>query len=489
MAGSQALFHDDSEASQSSQRSARLRRKKSDMFPSHDKGVGFCLVNHFRLVNNLARGRHWALPDPTYDPKAFLQTCLAHNGSIIPEVANVTVAWGCWAYFIYHLQVVHGWELKLTTGPKFFSGFVIFFTIFRIQAAYKRYLEGLGVVQTILDTIRAITSSIALYMDMKTPSSTPEEVAARVEVKVDMLRWSLLSILLMKVQSRLTHSAGSSIGIDFFRLLRLDLARCRGLLREDEYEEVEELIGIREWPTVRGWWCQEDEVSLPETSPQLPNWCINRLRSLVASQCISNQSKHGFIERLLNVFEGEMKTLQHCANKMFFTGSIHTPLAYVQMGRVLLLVFEAFFPMMIDPAEGLFANVFFPCVVALIFHGLDEICTDMEDPYGDDPGDIKLVTPLQDVEFELACLLEDNQDPALEKFAWRKVPAGDEWLAPRKVRKYLCLRSELVAAEALETSIRQQDFWSDAGPLHSQNFGRDEDSEDESVADTTPWCR
>merc|ERR1712137_892770 len=110
---------------------------------------------------------------------------------------------------------------------------------------------------------------------------------------------------------------------------------------------------------------------------------------------------------------------------------IPVPLAYIQIARLLLVTFLLVFPFQISADEGLCVNIIFPGMIALVFKCMDQICTNMEDPHGDDASDLKLVTPLQDIEWELITQLEETADPVFDKFVWRYLPEGDEWLLPR----------------------------------------------------------
>merc|ERR1712137_718951 len=127
---------------------------------------------------------------------------------------------------------------------------------------------------------------------------------------------------------------------------------------------------------------------------------------------------------------------------------------YMQMTKFLILLFQVLFPLEIPSHDGIFPNLFFPSILAVIFYGMDLMCLDMENPFGDDASDLKIVTPLCDVEVEIMQLLEDKHDQIRDCFVWYTVPAEDEWLRPRKVDKFLSLGSERSAMKHIERRLR-----------------------------------
>lgn len=185
----------------------------------------------------------------------------------------------------------------------------------------------------------------------------------------------------------------------------------------------------------------------------LPSWAMSNLRRYIARAALSGLS-YGFPDRMLPVLEGRLQGLQESATCICMAAQIPVPLSYTQMAKIMLLVFNFAFPLDTDPDDGIFSNIILPALVALIFHSLDLICSELEDPFGDEHCDLRIMTPFSDVEHEIYGILAELKDPTVNGFCWRGLPRDDVWLAPRGVVEYLGLASEMEASKELERQIR-----------------------------------
>merc|ERR1712137_205545 len=290
-------------------------------------------------------------------------------------------------------------------------------------------------------------------MDIKSPAAEPADIARRDEWKVDTIRFTLLFGFTVKLQSRLRHATSVGyLSLEEKEMVEFDLMRARGLLHFDEYTVVEQLVPVAGWnKSVVG--CCGQEVRYDNTGLQcgLANWALQQLRHHVAHFAVA---PHGTVERVLNFVTADIAILQKHATKIGQTASFPVPLDYMQMTKFLIFMFQILFPLDIPATDGTFTNLFFPAMLAVIFYGIDMMCTDMEDPFGDDTSDLKIVTPLQDVEVETMQLLEDMSDNVRSRFVWHPVPGDDEWLLPRNVSKFLTLTSERPAMMKIERRLR-----------------------------------
>ena len=66
---------------------------------------------------------------------------------------------------------------------------------------------------------------------------------------------------------------------------------------------------------------------------------------------------HGFVERMLNLFESNIEVLEASGTAMLNAATIPVPLAYVQMARLLLISFLFVFPFQLNPDEGVYTNI------------------------------------------------------------------------------------------------------------------------------------
>jgi len=130
------------------------------------------------------------------------------------------------------------------------------------------------------------------------------------------------------------------------------------------------------------------------------------------------------------------------------TTAIRTPIPfpYVHLCKVLLLIFLASMPFVIDPGLGFYAGVALPTCVAMGLLGIDAIATELENPFGDDPNDHDMVGAIAALEAECMALLELCGDArAREAFIFCQIPAAVPGGDPRLPTQFLCLRSQLGA--------------------------------------------
>lgn len=403
---------------------------------------------------NVIRNRRFATPDEAYDSSNDWEV-MRQPGTILPRVMWRVIFWTCYAYIVYYVQVHYGYHISLGSGSKFFYTFTSFFIVFRLNGAYQRYCAALVTVQEITDAIRNIIGSTVAYMDVKSPATKEEDIAQTNEWKVDTIRFALVYGFTVKLQSRMRHAASVGfLSAQDKELVDFDLMRTRGLLHEKEYEVVQELISTGGWSNfTTGCCCPETRYDHTSINRQcgLANWALQQLRHRVARFTVR---QHGTVERVLNLITSDIAILQKHSTKIGQSAAIPVPLDYMQMTKFLIFLFQVLFPLEIPAKDGFFTNLFFPSILAVIFYGIDMMCTDMEDPFGDDSSDLKIVTPLLDVEVETLQLLEDKNDPIRSRFVWHPVPDDDEWLRPRMVTKFLSLQSERPAMELLEKQLR-----------------------------------
>merc|ERR1712137_1473218 len=145
----------------------------------------------------------------------------------------------------------------------------------------------------------------------------------------------------------------------------------------------------------------------------LANWALQQLRHRFAAFSVD---KHGPAERALNVLSHDVGILQKHSTKIIQHASVPVSLDYLQLTKYLINVFFVLFPFHIPFNAGLFTNVFFPTILCVIFLGMDLMSTDMENPFGDDTSDLKIATPLHDVEIEVMRFLEDQNDSVKDRF-------------------------------------------------------------------------
>lgn len=392
--------------------------------------VGFCTA----FIKTF-RGQTSSLPIPVYDPASWLQTVFAFNGSAIPACGLHIIGWTTYGFALYMYQLHSGFSMEFSDGIKFFNGFCIFAMVFRLSSANARYLEGLDMVNVVTTTLGGLIQKALCYADRKTPAKTEEDRQYVSRVKADLCRFAILTGNLFQMQNRLSVSADQD-DAQHILLLKLQMARSRGLLYDHEFQELNARIICRPWYTRKA--CTLGTYRKPTPIPA--EWAIQKMRMIVGGEC--GISKHGYVERVMSFFEHDFASLQAALKAIMTFSTVPVPVAYVQMSRLLMTIFLVLFPMQIEASAGIFENVFFPGVVALVFNCLDVVCYMMEDPFGDDPMDIGFMWPMSTVEANMMAQLSETSDSAGEYFEWLDLPADDTWLRPIGVTRIVSLRSE-----------------------------------------------
>jgi len=416
-----------------------------------------------------------------------LVTIFALNGSVIPQALSYVILWAIYDCILYalklHLDQGFAQSGRMTTGwirryhdsnethtstPNthklnkefdtrvFITSFITVFMVFRLKSAHGRYCRGLKIVGSLTDNVRTIIHIAITYTNVKAIASTSEQIEELIRLRKDIIRFSLVSVVLTKLASRIVHCHNTNLQEEVARCIKLDMARCRGLLSKFEFDNLDRWLDFgsvqAEDRCCSGGGFQLDMNSFSSIS--LPCWAIHHLRNCVAKACFGS-SQYALPARMIATLEKCLGSMQQGATFIFMAGQIPVPLSYSQMGKLLLLLFNCTFPMDVHPEHGISANIVMPLLMALMFHGIDCIACELDDPYGDDHCDVKLLTPLHQVEAELFFLLANFRDPTFHEFTWRDVPEDDQWLRPRRVTEYLCLRSELAPAEDLEAHARK----------------------------------
>merc|ERR1711879_720669 len=89
-------------------------------------------------------------------------------------------------------------------------------------------------------------------------------------------------------------------------------------------------------------------------------------------------------------------------------------------------------------------GVVMPTVTALALFGIDQIGTELENPFGDDANDLDIQEMIQTFEKELIRMLELAGDSvAREKFVWLRVPPLMQEESHKPFHWYVALKSEV----------------------------------------------
>lgn len=97
-----------------------------------------------------------------------------------------------------------------------------------------------------------------------------------------------------------------------------------------------------------------------------------------------------------------------------------------------------------DSEQGWYANVVMPGLAVVALVGIDQIGTELENPFGDDANDIDVQELISTLERECLRMLQFAGDgSAREAFIWLPVPAYMQEETTRPWKWYLALKEEV----------------------------------------------
>merc|ERR1740129_462989 len=120
------------------------------------------------------------------------------------------------------------------------------------------------------------------------------------------------------------------------------------------------------------------------------------------------------------------------------------PLPYVNLVRTLMVAYLLSVPFFMDYDEGIFANVAMPTLTAMALLGIDQIGTELENPFGEDANDLDIQEMIINLERELMRLLLWTGDAmSVDRFVWLPVPEIMLTETEKHFHWYLALRKEV----------------------------------------------
>merc|ERR1719235_1149971 len=92
----------------------------------------------------------------------------------------------------------------------------------------------------------------------------------------------------------------------------------------------------------------------------------------------------------------------------------HFPICFAQLNKLLLLIFLALCPLVLETEMGLWVNVLFPTAAAMFFFGIEYVAVEIEVCYGEGDMDINLLRAVRCVECESMTMLLVTAQRGLE---------------------------------------------------------------------------
>lgn len=285
------------------------------------------------------------------------------RGSTIPKTWGRLSFTLAVAILITYLHLRYQWlEHDLTLAPFQLTGVAIgIFLGFRNNASFDRYWEGRKLWGQIVNSTRS-TTRMLLSMVGPTPL-TPEVRARHRDLVYHVIAW--------------VHAVRHH------------------LRREDRLEEFESLLAA-------------EEIARLRTETNRPNAIMQHL-SLMLRQDLDR----GWLSPMQQVaIEQEMSKLLDAQGGCERIKSTPIPYAYTVLLHQVVAAYCFALPFGLAHQIGIYTPVVV-LLVAYAFFGLDAVGDELEDPFGEDPNDLPLMTISRMIEVNLRQRLEEESMPPL----------------------------------------------------------------------------
>eukprot|EP00427_Karlodinium_veneficum_P012669 CAMPEP_0169066118 /NCGR_PEP_ID=MMETSP1015-20121227/2780_1 /TAXON_ID=342587 /ORGANISM="Karlodinium micrum, Strain CCMP2283" /LENGTH=451 /DNA_ID=CAMNT_0009124765 /DNA_START=67 /DNA_END=1422 /DNA_ORIENTATION=- len=423
-----------------------------------------------------------------YDNKAWLPTAFFWNPPLIEAVAPRVILAGVWAY------ICTTYFADILIPAQAFSmlvGSVTFLTVMRATQSYNRYHSGCEAVTKLAANLRDLVRMTVSYARGTGSYEDDEKPEAREKMHQLWLDTSRLSIAVligahlraMIGFQKVVAPPGVPFGIDSDESaqIRYNRARLRGLLKQDEFEFIDHLIGnIEKYPqkcsSKQYKWIQSAIDFVDFRGEGGGGWKNQCETVIVLATMLSMTFKHhlnkpyGFVERAMNLLDEKISRSLELYQEIESNIAIPFPICFAQVNKLLLVMFLVAFPFVIDSEIGLGLNVCIPMIGAFIFCSIEFIAVEIEVCFGLDAQDVNILRFVRVLECECMTMLnlaetthreEDGKGVEVcDKFVWVQVPGDYSIFSGRTCDNCNCsgkhstawclaLKSEASAAEAL----------------------------------------
>lgn len=354
-----------------------------------------------------------------YDTREVAGTLFHWQGTVLPEVSSSVLGVGVVSAAIFATQVEFQWRLDIE-GIHILGTIVGFLLIFRSSNAFNTYCQSNRIITSSSCVCADILTMGVCYLRGPRPEDGPEIHAKLREAKTNIARLVLAYCVLFKLHTRVAYEGYMRGRVDEEAKMQseFDVVRLRGLLKKQDFDKVQEALGI-DWgldPIVD---CDSTLFQVTqEALPRPTTFIISALRLEFMNLC---GKPYGYMERVLNLADKSISELQLIYSEMSSHVSIPLPLPYCHLCRFLMIMFLIVYATHIDPILGGVANVIIPMVIALAMFGIDAISSEIEDPFGDDPNDFELMPVIHRMEMETLLILSLGADTTHE-FVWVAAP-------------------------------------------------------------------
>jgi len=266
------------------------------------------------------------------------------------------------------------------------------------------------------------------------------------EARTDLIRWCLVFVIALKMHTLLLDE-GLTRGVISRHakwLVDWDRYRIRLLTTAEEFKTIDTYIrqlAIPQelWDTpsldvdlikVEHYWDQKPPEDGPATieinttpSMRLPMAALYKINE-VLTQHINDmrvQSRaYGMPERIGAVFIGLTHQIMHSYTLICQAVATPLPFAYFHLCKTLLFLYFLVFPFFIQIELGYWANIGELGILSLALLGLDDIATELENPFGVDDNDLDIYLKIANFEHEVMFFLDlCGDDWCKRNFKWQ----------------------------------------------------------------------
>lgn len=303
------------------------------------------------------------------------------------------------------------------------------------------------------------------HVESKAALANEDENDAKAkDFRVDIIRLTLALAVMLHTYTRIGFDGYCMGSIDGSTkwLVDWDRLRLRQLLTDEEFRLADECLGFeggtdnsaealaaqfrkapRSGPP-RGW-PDEFEVSLqPKARAHLS--VMYRLREvLLRATRDPVEVQWGIKDRFIPTLSSMLSVAQDQFEMISQIITTPLPLPYASLCKTLLMIWMAMFPMVVNYQIGIFGGLATPILIVFALLGIDAVCTELENPFGEDANDLDLIRGISELEAEAAEFLELCGDHrARAQFVWRRVPDCVASVSAFQRRPQLALASQAI---------------------------------------------
>lgn len=395
-----------------------------------------------------------------YNTRTWLGSVYHVEGTILEHILWPVAVMSGWTVVAYFIQLSFG-ITSTTLSPAVTKSFLLlgkftcFFLIFRTNQAYRRFWLASDALRMIQISARELHQTYICYLKGGMFAKDPEErtiwEANSCRAKTDVTRYIIAFCLLLKIHSRVAYEGymRGICDIDMMETAKMNLARVRGLLTEDEFVIVEEWMNLKESLKAleeerhrieqRGWTAMGVPTCVGGRAVYLVVYflvCLNR-------DCAIFAKEWGWLERVLNLADARVKFMLYGFEAMESNVSTPMPLPFNHIGKTCLFMWLLWFPLVLtSPDDGIIVSLISSVFISAILFGLEAIGMEIEDPWGDDSNDLDVPRQIGSVEENMYEIMCCRKDPSVDNFVWIRPPPE---YCNGHVPQFLCLASEASA--------------------------------------------